>query len=175
MGKRRGRATVGAKDARVPRTRTCLQKNAALSAKEATSSASDARARARDVIIMHVEDVAMSANGSHESYFDEYLPNERHEHDLTLEDFKAGALTALEEIYSGPTAGVDSKWQKAGDPDPQAAIAPAPAAPAAATIAPAPAAPAATTIIVAPAVAPAAPAVAPAVLAVLDFGRHGCG
>ena len=62
MGKRRGRATVGAKDARVPRTRTCLQKNAALSAKEATISAWDARARARDVIIMHVEDVAMSAN-----------------------------------------------------------------------------------------------------------------
>ena len=62
MGKRRGRATVGAKDARVPRTRTCLQKNAALSAKKATISAWDARARARDVIIMHVEDVAMSAN-----------------------------------------------------------------------------------------------------------------
>ena len=62
MGKRRGRATVGAKDARVPRTRTCLQKNAALSAKEATISAWDAGARARDVIIMHVEDVAMSAN-----------------------------------------------------------------------------------------------------------------
>ena len=61
MGKRRGRATVGAKDARVPRTRTCLQKNAALSAKEATISAWDAIARARDAI-MHVEDVAMSAN-----------------------------------------------------------------------------------------------------------------
>ena len=47
------------------------------------------------------EDVAMSANGSHESYFDEYLPNERHEHDLTLEDFKAGgAYDGWERDYS---------------------------------------------------------------------------